>query len=358
MQLPAPTRLHRVVPIALLLAVIVCGCQPDASRKGTPATLPSDSQAAVLPDEAQFERARILLSRGEPEKAEAVLTDLIARAPDNPQLLTERGIAREQTGNADAALADYSEALRLAPQFATALNNRAAINGRRGEYEAALADLDVLVRVADDDALVHRNRGLALFDLGRFPEAAAAFEAAHTLEPDNASLLERLGLAHVRAGQPAMAVAALQQSVALDSQQAEAQRLLGELLLDQDDITTAIQHLEVADQVRSTPQSRRSLSIARERLLIANYVTDTEDFDRYEFERASRLATLSGPAGSLRALAVVPTDGKLLIDAPQLAELRRQDDSLLITPGQTFRLHDLSESAFEPAILKFEPSAR
>ena len=51
-----------------------------------------------------------------------------------------RGVARQERGDFEGALADYSEAIRLQPQYATAYYHRGVLKELQGNYTAAIAD--------------------------------------------------------------------------------------------------------------------------------------------------------------------------------------------------------------------------
>ena len=56
--------------------------------------------------------------------------------------LNNRGVERAALGDADKALADFSEALRIDPSMKMAYENRALAHMRKGDYAAAVGDFD------------------------------------------------------------------------------------------------------------------------------------------------------------------------------------------------------------------------
>ena len=56
--------------------------------------------------------------------------------------LNNRGVRRAALGDADEALADFSEALRIDPNMKMAYENRALAHMRKGDYAAAVDDFD------------------------------------------------------------------------------------------------------------------------------------------------------------------------------------------------------------------------
>ena len=132
----------------------------------------SPPQGPPAGDDQAFDRAARALDEGDPEGA-AELARRGARAARKAgdqalqaDLLWLEGLALDELGEADQALARLDEALRLVP----------------GHLDAALA------------------RGHALFELCRFDEARALLQALEADAPDEAGLHHLLGLLAERRG--------------------------------------------------------------------------------------------------------------------------------------------------------------
>lgn len=102
-------------PEAWLLLGAACHRCGDAT-----AALAAFERAAVLAPEASVvanARATVLVELGRPTEARSVLEAALARgAANDPQLLTNLGIALERTGALQAAEARYRESLEIAEQ--------------------------------------------------------------------------------------------------------------------------------------------------------------------------------------------------------------------------------------------------
>ena len=104
-------------------------------------------------------------------------------APDQPDALRVRGLARRELGDLDAAESDLTESLRLDPESALTLLARATVRLDRKQYAAALADCDGVIRLAPGNARAFSLGGLCRQGLDDLPGAAADFSEAVRLAP-------------------------------------------------------------------------------------------------------------------------------------------------------------------------------
>ncbi|MBL8969865.1 MAG: tetratricopeptide repeat protein, partial [Myxococcales bacterium] len=92
------------LPIAaLLLAGLACKPtnQPDSKPPGEVADVDDDK----LPERPPIERSGELMATGQHAEALAVLDEALRTTPDDPELLYARGIALEQLGKPQDAVA-------------------------------------------------------------------------------------------------------------------------------------------------------------------------------------------------------------------------------------------------------------
>jgi serine/threonine protein kinase/Flp pilus assembly protein TadD len=104
-----------------------------------------------------------------------------------------RGYALERSGNRTEALADYTAAVERDPEFVLAYLNRGLARLELKQHREALADFDQAMRLGRDDAFLHAGRGAALEGVGRTEEADRAFAKALVradgLSPESADRL-------------------------------------------------------------------------------------------------------------------------------------------------------------------------
>ncbi len=165
----------------------------------------------------------IKLQQDQAAEALAILEPLVAEAPDNADIRTQCGMARQDLGDLDQAMIDFDSALARAPRNALALLYRGNLLTQTQRAVQAVADYQRLLEIAPgydeawfrlgsalwqlerfDEALASYgralalnpgrfgaafNRGTILLKLERYDEALAAFETARELAPDHPYLL-------------------------------------------------------------------------------------------------------------------------------------------------------------------------
>ena len=125
----------------------------------------------------------MLLRAGRDEEAAQAYRDLIARAPDDPGLHLNLGVALARLGRLEEAESCFDQALRLDPVSARALLNLGLLHERRGETARAVAAVRRAVQYdpgleAGRKALVRITGSTVPFDLDSEAERAAADLAA------------------------------------------------------------------------------------------------------------------------------------------------------------------------------------
>lgn len=223
------------------------------------ATVPSEEIRRL------FSTAVIAVRDGEPLRAEVILHDLLARAPEHamalhlagivalqqskrPEALTlieksvgidpknpasqcDLGLLLTNTGRREEAEAHLREALRLRPGFPEAqfnLGNLLRQNGRKTEAEQAYAHA-IGLRPKFVEALA--NRALVLLDLGRTLEAEAMARRAAEARPDAPELANLYGRILDTLGRYDDAVAAHRRAIAMDPRRAQSYAELAQTLV-------------------------------------------------------------------------------------------------------------------------------
>jgi tetratricopeptide (TPR) repeat protein len=169
------------------VALIGLGQFPEAARQlealaDEMAKAPADLRAEVLGQAGQA-----WLLAGDTAKAHAVLSQAVAIAPDDLDLLTDRAAAAGALGKSEEALADLDRVLAKDPRRADALTFRAAAKRALGRLDAALADADAALKLAPSspDALLERGNVLGM--KGDAKGARRDWEQAAKLAPASAA---------------------------------------------------------------------------------------------------------------------------------------------------------------------------
>jgi len=133
---------------------------------------------------------------GNLQAAAALLDQVLAREPRNPDALQLLGLVARRNGQQERAIELFLESLRWQPGQPHVLN----------------------------------NLGNALLDREHVKEAVAAYRQATELQPDYSDALTNLGIALIRSGDTAEAVASLKRAVRMEPGNAKAWSALGRAL--------------------------------------------------------------------------------------------------------------------------------
>lgn len=225
----------------------------------TTATIPSEDVRRL------FSSAVAALRDGEPLRAEAILNDLLARAPRhamalhlagvvalqqnkrpealslleksveidprNPASQCDLGLMLTNVGRRGEAEAHLREAIRLKPGFPEAqfnLGNLLRLLGRRAEAEQAYAHA-IGLRPKFVEALA--NRASVLLELGRMHEAEAMARRAAEARPDSPEIANLHGRILDSLGQLDAAIAEHRRAISLDSRRAQSYAELAQTLV-------------------------------------------------------------------------------------------------------------------------------
>jgi tetratricopeptide (TPR) repeat protein len=116
-----------------------------------------------------------------------VCSKLIATlAPTDPWLgeaYYNRGRAHSMKGQADLAIADFTQAIAVAPPAPGAVNYRGAVYLDEGNYDLAIADFQTALAAKPNWAIAHANLGLAYFMKNDSERGLAEANEAVRLDP-------------------------------------------------------------------------------------------------------------------------------------------------------------------------------
>ena len=128
-----------------------------------------------------------LLHSGEKDNIETVIDaydEAIRLKPDYAEAYNNRGVAKNNLGHHEEAIADYDEAIRLKSDYAAAYNNRGIAKNDLGHHEEVIADYDEAIRLKPDYIMAYNNRGKTNALLNRTDKARQDFETAITFARD------------------------------------------------------------------------------------------------------------------------------------------------------------------------------
>jgi tetratricopeptide (TPR) repeat protein len=148
-----------------------------APSRSTPKTAPVPKWAALN------NRGNTKQEEGDLDGAIADFTAAIELEPSAIAPRYNRGNARSIAGDLDGAIDDYTSAIEADPDFAPAYQRRGLTRQRKGDLDGALVDLDDAVRLAPDEPSSHGERAALRALRGDFEGAVADCERALEIAP-------------------------------------------------------------------------------------------------------------------------------------------------------------------------------
>jgi Tfp pilus assembly protein PilF len=153
---------------------------------------------------SQFSLSNLYVQRGDVERGEEVLQDVLKESPDNSQANNDLGyLWADKNKNLDQARGMIEKALAKEPENAAYLDSMGWVLYRLEQYAEARTHLEKAVALpTGDDSTIHDHLGDVLFKLDLKEEAAKAWTKAAELERAKAKPDEDL-LKRVEAKLPA-----------------------------------------------------------------------------------------------------------------------------------------------------------
>jgi len=211
------------------------------------------SEASRLdPAESKYvlAEAEMRVAAGQAEQAAKSLADAAGRMSGRAEVHAALGDVLTLLARYADAVTSYRTALRLEPDrpdFKERLAIALFYSGAYAEAEPALAEL---IKTGPDFATewAQRMRGECLIALRRLPEARALYQTLANSRPDAAAPLVGLAKCDILDNRLPAAKALLEQALARSPRHAEANALLGCILVTEDKPAEAEPHLALAVQ--------------------------------------------------------------------------------------------------------------
>ena len=176
---------------------------------------------------SQLEKARRHHQAGNLKLAAEIYRKIREDHRDYPRALHYLGVIAHQTGASNKAVQLISEALARAPEDAEMRSNLGNALAGCGRLSEARRALERATALGPDFAGAHNNLGIVLRKLGDAHEAARCFERAARLEPAMAIIYANWGSALADAGDLTAAREKLDQAIKLNPKLADAWNNLG-----------------------------------------------------------------------------------------------------------------------------------
>jgi tetratricopeptide (TPR) repeat protein len=190
--------------------------------------------------------------------ASRAIDDLSKSISLNPSanIYKYRGISYTGLGEADKAIADFTQAVKLAPNNVSIYNYRSIAYSRKDDYRHAIADCNKAIKIDPTYFLGYANLGSYYRRIGDYDQSIANCNKAIKLEPDNGfvpTVKVILEFAYLSRGHNYFskkdynrAIADFTKAIDLDPDFAEAYYSRGNAYTWKDDFSRAIQDWEKA----------------------------------------------------------------------------------------------------------------
>lgn len=173
----------------------------------------------------------IALQRGKPDEAIRLMTAAVTADPGLVPALSDLGYALTEAGRLDEAARHLGRALQLKPDFPQAALNLGNVERARLDWVAAEALYRRAVDLAPGFVEAHASLAAALLALGRPREAEAAARQAIALRPQFAVAHQTLAMVLDALGQLEAALAAHREAVRLAPGSAQVHQDMGNTLM-------------------------------------------------------------------------------------------------------------------------------
>ncbi|EYE97485.1 putative mitochondrial outer membrane translocase receptor (TOM70) [Aspergillus ruber CBS 135680] len=149
-------------------------------------------------------------------------------------------------GNAQGALADLEKSVELQPSLVQSYIKRASLHLELGNKDAAADDFELAITHNKDDPDIYYHRAQLHFILGEFAEAAKDYQKSIDLDRTFIYSHIQLGVTQYKMGSVASAMATFRRSLKNFEEVPDVYNYYGELLLDQQNFSEAIEKFDKA----------------------------------------------------------------------------------------------------------------
>ena len=191
-----------------------------------------------------------LEEEGKVQEAIAHYEQALWLKPDMVEAHNNLGTVLLQEGKIEDAIKHYGQALRIDPNNAQAHFNLGGALEQAGKREDAIDQYRRALQTEPNLAEAHNNLAVALMRLGKLPEAIEHFERALRIKPDYAEVHNNLGGALTQLGRTPEAIGHYEQALRLNPDYPEAHYNLGVVLEHVGRVPEAMGHYEQALRIR------------------------------------------------------------------------------------------------------------
>lgn len=141
---------------------------------------------------SQHQRADELMDQQKYDKALIAFNKALEKSPNNPIILSQRGVLYLHMNKKKNCLDDLNLALKFEPDNSYRYASRAYAKDFFGDLDGAIEDYEVAVKLDPEDAVAHNNLGLLLEKKGYQNKAQQKFEKADKLAKIEKKIFDQL----------------------------------------------------------------------------------------------------------------------------------------------------------------------
>lgn len=199
-------------------------------------------QSAKLPSDRVAACSVVIESRPKPSVLEGALNS--------------RGLANQEIGKIDAALADFTDLIRLNGKVAAYYDNRRSVYQTLHRFSEALQDANRAVELAPNHAFVYHSRAGLWKEMGNFQAALSDYSRAITLSPTHAFRWHDRGRVYLDLGNLELAVDDFTKALSLDPSWKHLLKLRGMALIKMGQIDRG--RADILSFLRSEPNDEEA----------------------------------------------------------------------------------------------------
>jgi tetratricopeptide (TPR) repeat protein len=178
----------------------------------------------------------------------AIYDRMISRQPE-AYTYNNRGNAKSDLGQKQAAIVDYNLAIALNPEYANTYNNRGNVKAELGDKQAAIVDYNRAIALNPEYVMAYYNRGNTKSELGDVQAAIVDYDRAIALNPQLANAYYNRGNAKAELSEDRAAIIDYDRAISLNPQLTNAYYHRGNIRSNLGDKQGAITDLKTAAEL-------------------------------------------------------------------------------------------------------------
>ncbi|KAJ2913263.1 hypothetical protein MD484_g7151, partial [Candolleomyces efflorescens] len=185
-----------------------------------------------------------------------------------------RGTFKFLVGDIDGSKADLQTAINIAPTSTQSLVKIASVHMEQGDPTKAFECFDDAIKQNPNDPDIYYHRGQVLFIMSDFDKAAENYSKSTELDDTFVFSHIQLAVAQYKSGNVANSMATFRRTLKAFPQRSEPQNYYGELLLDQQRFSDAVEKFDKAIEIEKAKPSPNVLALVNKGLALFQWKQD------------------------------------------------------------------------------------